>query len=556
MKKVISFSMFAGQRDGHADDRWLYYRKFVPAVLRSYMAAFPDYLIVIHHDESLFVGYYGPVLVRLARLHPDRVRLVYVGESQAACLSMIWRLKPIWDCDADYVFCRDLDAVATVRERRCCEDFIETGFDIHSISDSVSHDVAIMGGMCGFRSQAIRQNRPSWQSLIDADPAFDWHASGGVDQIYMSRYLWHKMPVETHVGHRLYHDNPAFGEGRKFWTPQAERPADVGAHLDQMDSLTRHIGGVTFDGQAIEWLDEYARVETAIVRDVESVTHQVSSLYSMHVNPRFAVMAVSLNETYSRFLPIVATLWREAIGYVPIVMLIGTPREWIGKPEVTFAREAGAEIYFVPRVPGVADATIAQVSRLFAHSVQYRGVGIPRHNQFITSDADLLPLSRAFFWQSPILDRRLRLFYGNCHADGKAYPIGYIEANGSTWREIMGGRGLNDMPEFIKRRLKDIEPNSLDAWCLDEHLIGELVNAWPGREGDTEIIERKGGPPVDRIDRADWKPWFPGAVDAHSVRPPDTDENWPKIREVISHVLTPERMTFLDAYIKEVKHGN
>lgn len=183
---VISYSLFTNHPQyGHRSFYW----EALPGVVRAHNNFFPDYELRLHHDSSINLPC-GKVLAEYER--EGLLKLVYVEENIATCRSMLWRMIPAWDHRVDYVFCRDIDSLPSIKDRRCIDDFVTSGKSIHAVGDNQSHS-GMMGGMVGF-SPAFRHHCgfPNWTSFVEsyADQEFPMHVpSGGPDQILMNRML-------------------------------------------------------------------------------------------------------------------------------------------------------------------------------------------------------------------------------------------------------------------------------------------------------------------------------------------------------------------------------
>jgi len=245
-------------------------------------------------------------------------------------------------------------------------------------------------------------------------------------------------------------------------------------------------------------------------------------------------------------------LWQKYIGFCPIVYLVGDINKWmkasVESLVIKEARKLGAEIHFIPYTSEYKESTIAQMSRIFAASSERYP-----DTYFLTSDIDMLPLSREWF-NSQVEGKCVDIKCPDCGPHN--YPICYIGASSMIWREFMGLKSDTEasIEAQIEERLKaDIEVggDALTEWCYDEVLVSRRITAWSGYSDSFNITIRPGGPPVDRVDRSCW-PETLGAiekyVDCHSLRPGHTDENWNKIHKLLVLILEPEDMLLVEDY--------
>lgn len=188
--KVLSYSWFHAANGRRGD----LFSARIPAVLRAARALFPEWTIVIHHDNALDDEAYAPVL---RRLHDSgALRLVNCGDAtHRMAEAMLWRLKPIWEPGDEYVLARDLDSMATPRERWTVETFMRTGASMHMINDSPSHHLPgpcpfMLGGMVGFYVPEFLKvtGIKAWTDVIEYGRANGCNLDGyGGDQDVMNK---------------------------------------------------------------------------------------------------------------------------------------------------------------------------------------------------------------------------------------------------------------------------------------------------------------------------------------------------------------------------------
>lgn len=189
--KVISYALF---RATNSQRKPGFFAARMPVALRAARALFPDWTLTIHHDETLTEEPYGRVLVRLR--DAGIVRLVDCGNaSDRMSEAMLWRLRPIWEPGVTHVLARDLDSLATPRERCTVEAFLRSGAAMHILNDSPAHYVKsgppfMLGGMVGFNApEFLRETGiQSWADVIAWGRANRCNMDGyGGDQDVMNR---------------------------------------------------------------------------------------------------------------------------------------------------------------------------------------------------------------------------------------------------------------------------------------------------------------------------------------------------------------------------------
>jgi len=252
MKKVVSIALF-----GNIEKYAPYLRAFVLA----HHNIFPE-----RDGWMLFVNTSERTLHEFPLLGGAHGSLIHVTLNASAPLTraMLWRLKPVFQpvdrepiepCYSDYVFCRDLDALPTPRDRMCCDQFIASGAVVHTIHDNVMHE-GIMGGLCGFDAQAVRKLVPNSETIAKSSGFTDeqW-AVHGADQIALNRFFLRrggpKLFEHRYNGwsHAKPQQMPARAAGR-YMCPAISAP--IPDSDDVRDTLVNHMGSAGYDHRAAE----------------------------------------------------------------------------------------------------------------------------------------------------------------------------------------------------------------------------------------------------------------------------------------------------------------
>jgi hypothetical protein len=175
MKKAISYSLFGYNQERNKDsfDFNSYLRGLLINV-KCQTLIYPDWEIVVNTDANTYNGFKN-----LFDLLP--IKLLINESVEPLTKSMLWRMKPIWLKENDnfvysHIICRDLDSPLTLRERKCVEEWIINNSVIHAITDSISHNIPMLGGMVGFKpSEFVKAtNYANFEEMfIDIDYDFD-----------------------------------------------------------------------------------------------------------------------------------------------------------------------------------------------------------------------------------------------------------------------------------------------------------------------------------------------------------------------------------------------
>lgn len=184
-KRAIVYSLFGAGIEYKNCFSFYNYLQGLAINLRLARLIYPDWEVVLETDTSTYQQYQD-----LLTALPIVIEINDSG--QELCRAMLWRLKPIWH-DYTHVLCRDLDSPLTYRERQAVEHWISHGKTGHAITDSVSHTIALMGGMIGFVPEyfKMRTGFASWQAMM-ADSPINFNVKGS-DQDFLNQVIYPKI---------------------------------------------------------------------------------------------------------------------------------------------------------------------------------------------------------------------------------------------------------------------------------------------------------------------------------------------------------------------------
>lgn len=185
---VISYSLFGNHVTWGTRQ---FYWDFLPALVRAHHNIYPGWELRIHVD-STFRDPRSNFLCALNDAGLANVR--YVEENLQVCRSMLWRMRPLWEAGIDYVLCRDIDSLITLRDRRATEMFIQSGASAHALNDHPQHTVVMMGGLCSFKSTQFLETTKwtCWEEMIALSGILE-RPSGGSDQILLAHEVWPRL---------------------------------------------------------------------------------------------------------------------------------------------------------------------------------------------------------------------------------------------------------------------------------------------------------------------------------------------------------------------------
>ena len=236
MKIAHSVSFFRSDASGYESplagtSQGIFFKTFMPVLVRAHYAAFKGWDLVIHHDDRVTEFEYFPTLERMHRA--GLLTLVPMGKCRALCESMLWRLQPIFSGTHDWVVCRDIDSLPMFRDRTMVEEAINSGALVHAILDSESHSGPLMGGMIALNAAAFRETFPNetLESLVNKPLGIDLNQHGA-DQRFLNTLVWPRMKSKTFI-HQRRND---------VQYPEAMHTEGVHFSPLELDNVVRHIG--------------------------------------------------------------------------------------------------------------------------------------------------------------------------------------------------------------------------------------------------------------------------------------------------------------------------
>ncbi len=152
----------------------------------------------------------------------------------------------------------------------------------------------------------------------------------------------------------------------------------------------------------------------------------------------FCLLACDLNPTYYNFYPLVRKYWRTIVGIPTKLILIG-----VNIPENL--KEYRDEIILFEPIENIHTAFQAQVIRVLYPAM------FESNKTIIISDMDIIPLNQNYFCETikSVSDNNL-IIYRNVIEDQLQYPMCYICAQSSTWKEIFKINNEDDIRDIIR----------------------------------------------------------------------------------------------------------
>lgn len=238
--RCISYSLFGYNkaRQENCFDFNSYMRGFMMNV-RMNRLIYPDWINVLHTDMPTYQGF----LEFFLKLKSIGIVIAVCPESPL-CKAMLWRLKPLFEGLYSHVLCRDLDSPSTYREAQAVAYWMSKDKAMHAITDSVSHNIPLMGGMIGFRPEYFLQRVGVYtlDELMNMGRDIDFNQKGS-DQTFLNRYIY---PIFAQQGSDSITQHYCLGHGNTwlsdFHTSIQDIQIDIPETLKESNAVCGHIG--------------------------------------------------------------------------------------------------------------------------------------------------------------------------------------------------------------------------------------------------------------------------------------------------------------------------
>jgi len=242
--KGIVYSLFGYER-GRAENCFDFnsYLRGLMICLRMNTLIYPDWKTVLETDENTYNGF----KTLFDKLIEQEIIIIEINKNNTKlCEAMLWRLKPIfWKKNKfTHILCRDLVSPATYREAQAVNYWVnQREKAMHAITDSISHDVALMGGMIGIMPEHFIHKTSCYtfedlmkKSNID-------YSTKGSDQVFLNQNIY---PMFAQKGNDSITQHYVLGFANTFlsdWHNEIE-DIDIGLpiELKETNDICGHIG--------------------------------------------------------------------------------------------------------------------------------------------------------------------------------------------------------------------------------------------------------------------------------------------------------------------------
>lgn len=280
MNGAISYSLFGYNRERYANCfDFSSYLRGVHLNIRFNRIIYPGWKTILNLDHATYNSPYKKIIDW--HISKGYLEINICPDNEKLCKAMLWRLKPIFDYDHPnfrytHILCRDLDSIATYREAQMVQQWMEENKTIHCITDSVSHNIPMLGGMCGFmpgyfngRMGLQKDPQYKWDELLAMADDIDYSRKGS-DQDFLNRVVYPKCSESSteHFIKGMPH-NLAEGNGRHYSVSNVD-VVGVDRKYEQTNLLAGHCGASGFyEAPTMKFLywedpykEDYAELET------------------------------------------------------------------------------------------------------------------------------------------------------------------------------------------------------------------------------------------------------------------------------------------------------
>jgi hypothetical protein len=159
--KYISYAIFGyGKQEENCFDFYSYLRGLWINI-RLARCIYPDWNIHVSIDENSYNQF--EKLFNNWKQYKVRFKVL---SAEPLCKAMLWRLLPIFEPNVERIICRDTDSPLTYREAQMVKEWENTPKVLHAITDSVSHNIPLMGGMIGL-TKHFRDRFQNLDNILD-----------------------------------------------------------------------------------------------------------------------------------------------------------------------------------------------------------------------------------------------------------------------------------------------------------------------------------------------------------------------------------------------------
>lgn len=257
--KAISYALFGYGRKNKDSFEFNSYLRGLMVNVRVNRIIYPGWVNIINMDKETHESQFRWLFSALEEM--GLIKIV-IHPMTSLCEAMLWRLSPIFQKSEEgytysHVLCRDLDSVCTYREAQAVQEWINEDRAIHCITDSISHNIPMLGGMVGFKTGMFcdAMNTGSLEEFMKLGKTYDFSIKGS-DQKLLNAIVYPKL-LESSTEHFIKGMSWTKPEenGRHYKINDVEIPVD--RKFERINEVVGHIGAAGYyDVQMVRFLNE------------------------------------------------------------------------------------------------------------------------------------------------------------------------------------------------------------------------------------------------------------------------------------------------------------
>lgn len=254
MPKCISYSIF-GLSSGAYQDCYepRNYLRGLEFNIRVAKLIYPEYKIFVALDEQSYNSQYKEYF----DYHKESGAIdLSIQPKKALCENMLYRMLPVF-LGYDRVLCRDADSLLCYKERQMTAMWEWSGRIAHCITDSISHNIPMMGGLVGFQSKQLIEaiDCYNFKQFINLGK-YDFSVKG-TDQKLLNEKVLPKV-AHSMIEHYLLGLPNSFRDG--YYNKVPEENFGTPVEYKELDALAWHCGASGFqEVGTLKFLDKYGK---------------------------------------------------------------------------------------------------------------------------------------------------------------------------------------------------------------------------------------------------------------------------------------------------------
>lgn len=192
---IISYCIFTPKKgneefrywDAHNSNERYWYN--IPALMAVNTLIYPHAKIKIHLSKDIREHPRFDLLKAISEAF-ENIELVFLPYEYSNTEPTLWRVKPVFDKEADVILCRDIDSLPNEDEIRATYYFLQhDSYLIHTLRTHENHirkDTVILAGLSGFRPREINiLNEITFDKYYEKNKSTSW----GLDQTSLVNFF-------------------------------------------------------------------------------------------------------------------------------------------------------------------------------------------------------------------------------------------------------------------------------------------------------------------------------------------------------------------------------